>query len=253
MILEAALLVSAVVLVIVAILGWAVYKLAEIRRDKASIDDLNRVIDHLNSLSHGVHSSQRRAERRLDDAEGDVRSANQDNVALRASLDAMSLRLDRVGEVSDGAMSEVHGLSNAVSNLDWSNTSLLENVRELQDASETYATWSNINEGDLNSRSMNVQGHVSAEEYRFGVDKIKIKGDESGLTLIGPDEEDSDVKITTSGISWGSRGLGIMENGSLEYCDYDGCTKILTSRDLQEDTIPTLGKFTEAADPMTDD
>jgi hypothetical protein len=87
--LVAALIASAIVIIIACVLAWTVYKVAEVRKDKASNKDLNRVIDHLNSLSHGIHLANLRAEQRLDSTEGDVRQARDADATLRAKLDEL--------------------------------------------------------------------------------------------------------------------------------------------------------------------
>lgn len=87
--LVAALIASAIVIIITCVLAWTVYKLAEVRQEKASNKDLNRVIDHLNSLSHGIHLANLRAEQRLDSTEGDVREARDAEADLRAKLDEL--------------------------------------------------------------------------------------------------------------------------------------------------------------------
>ena len=87
--LVAALIASAIVIIITCVLAWTVYKLAEVRQEKASNKDLNRVIDHLNSLSHGIHLANLRAEQRLDSTEGDVREARDAEADLRSKLDEL--------------------------------------------------------------------------------------------------------------------------------------------------------------------
>lgn len=103
MLVVAGLLLSTVLIVIAGILGWAVYKLAEVRRDMASTDDLNRVIDHLNSLSHGVHRSHQRSEQRIEKTEGDVRSANETGVTIKTKLDSLAASLKSIASSAENA------------------------------------------------------------------------------------------------------------------------------------------------------
>jgi hypothetical protein len=113
----AGLLVSAFLVVVLGVLGWSVYKLAEVRRDKASIDDLNRVIDHLNSLSHGVHRSHIRAEKRIDKNEGALKSAGEVDTTIQSRLDVLAKQLAEAAATANAAKATGTTLGTTVTDL----------------------------------------------------------------------------------------------------------------------------------------
>ena len=294
MIVAVALLISAVFLILVAILGWTVYKLAEVRRDKASTDDLNRVIDHLNSLSHGVHRSHLRAEKRLDKAEGDVRTANATDVGIQARLDRLAERVEKsVGSAdealstsaavkdsltglseeskltSDRVGSNLAKLSKLETDLTMSNTDIgqirtdLIEVRALAGASpdsETYATWSAMEERDVRAKSITLDGAGESgfvdtrdvKAVQYGLKKFSggpVSGyiraaDGGGMQYVpeggGPDGVGGQAAATlgSSGIRWGTNELKVAGDGSLQYCRGSSCARVSVADEPSPGLLP---------------
>lgn len=212
MLLAIAVLLSAVLLVIMGVLGWTVMQLMEVKKDKASSRELSDVMDHLNSLSHGVHRSYMLAERRLDKAEGDVRSANEADVSIQARLDSLASKVEKVsGEADDAAAKSrearesVAGLSDETKQISdivgagMSRVARLESdilagtaglaevktdlveVRALAGAvpdTETYATWTGITGRDLRAKSITLDAQGGAGGY---VDAPEVRSAQYGL------------------------------------------------------------------------
>jgi uncharacterized protein YoxC len=217
-----ALLLAAAMVAVAGVLGWTVYKLAEVRRDKASADSVNRVIDHLNSLSHGVHRSHRRAERRLDKAEGDVRTANENDVSIQARLDSLAERVESANASADTAVATSTAVSDSITGLSdearmttervgenlsriaqvetdltLANTEVgtlrtdLIEVRSLAEAAPdtaTYATWTDMADRELRARSITLDGAgeggvVDAEDVRAR--QYGLKSEAGGSAVSG--------------------------------------------------------------------
>lgn len=248
--LAAGLLVSAFLVAILGVLGWSVYKVSEVRRDKASIDDLNRVIDHLNSLSHGVHASHLRAEKRIDKTEGTLRSAGETDTTIQSRLDALAKQLGDVAKTADAAKATGGTLGATVDKLGSDSTALrtdlgtasasigtvktqlqgtdkalaetndsLKTVRSLSDAfPSTYARWDAFAEKDLSAKSITVAGEMSANRYGLKggggsvVGHIRTNNDGSAMQFLRGDTPLTE--LSGSGIKWGSSELKVAPGSS---------------------------------------
>jgi hypothetical protein len=243
MLLAVAILLSAVLLVIMGVMGWTVHQLMEVKKDKASARELRDVMEHLNSLSHGVHRSYRMAERRLDKAEGDVRSANEADVGIQARLDSLADKVEKVAGDADDAVAKSQAAKESVAGLSEESKSFVQSVasnmakitkiesdlvtgasglsdvktdlievRALAEASpdtETYATWTGISSRDLRAKSITLDGQGGAGGY---VDAPEGRASQYGLKASEGGAVTGYLRAATGGgmqyVNQGGVGLG---------------------------------------------
>lgn len=186
---------GALTLALLIVLAWLVYSVSLLRTDAAYISELNKVIEHVNTISHGVQQAHARSTTRIEDTEVIATSAKTKGTATEVRVAALDGRVQtlatdtqRIDASATQAKTSADAAKLRVDQLDASLTArpTLDYVSqnyllkaEFPDQSG-YAKWADMKDRDVTTSSLDTKslGLVSATN-------VNVKG---SMKLDGADE-----------------------------------------------------------------
>eukprot|EP00873_Tetraselmis_striata_P043851 jgi/Tetstr1/464115/TSEL_008920.t1 len=255
------LLAGTLFLAVTMVLAWLVYTVATLRSEVAYISELNKVIDHVNALAHGVQQAHYRSTTRIDRADALAAAANEKGVEMDGRVDSLLSRINaqasktrRNKDALDEVEATVGGVSTNTSTntsaigehgvrlveLESSLTGLVANddleerlnnyVRsdELPDQDlGGYAKWSDFDEANLTTNSLRSGAIELTGPDSSETGTLTYSGD--GITVVTGQGSPA-TKIGSSSLEFGANALRIDAEGDLAYCKGGaGCQKIQTT------------------------
>eukprot|EP00873_Tetraselmis_striata_P033790 jgi/Tetstr1/454054/TSEL_040973.t1 len=255
-------LAGALFLAVTMVIAWLVYTVATLRSEVAYISEVNKVIDHVNAIAHGVQQAHYRSTTRIDRADALAAAANERGVELDSRVDTVLARINSNASTArrnKDKLDEVEVAVDGVSTAALANTSALgdhgvrlvdleSSITGLMGTDELdgrlekyvlaadlppeqdlngYARWSDFDQANLTTNSL----RSGAVELR-GPDpsdsgSITYTGDGIAMvTGIG----NQPTKISSNSLEFGANALRIDGDGDLAYCKAGmGCEKVQTA------------------------
>ncbi|AUF82255.1 hypothetical protein TetV_163 [Tetraselmis virus 1] len=103
-----------ILLLFAMILAWVTYTVAVIRKDMAYIGELNKIVDHVNTLAYEIHQAHERTSTRVNRAETTAQGANSDNVELHSRLDSLNSKITDYETAISEANNRIDDVNNSV-------------------------------------------------------------------------------------------------------------------------------------------
>lgn len=255
------LLAGTLFLAVTMVLAWLVYTVATLRSEVAYISELNKVIDHVNALAHGVQQAHYRSTTRIDRAGALASAANEKGVEVDARVDTLLRRIntqasktrrnkDAIDELEvavGGASTNTETNTGTIGqhgvrlvDLETSITGLVKND-DLNERLDQYVRSDELPEHDLDGYakwSDFDEANLSLNSLQSGA--IELKGpdaNETGtLTYTGDGIAvvtgmgNPATKIGANSLEFGANALRVDGDGDLAYCKGGvGCQKIQTT------------------------
>jgi hypothetical protein len=256
------LLAGVLLLAMTMVIAWLVYTVATLRSEVAYVSEINKVIDHVNALAHGVQHAHYRSTTRIDRADALAAAANEKGVEVDSRVDSLLTRIDeqatqtrRNKERIEGAETAIGGVAtNSETNTtvlgdhgvrlvdiessltglvqdDELNSRLSQYVRadQLPEINlDGYAKWSDFDDRNLTTNSLR-SGAIELTGPGAGGERVgtlTYSGD--GITIVSGQGQPA-TKIGPASLEFGKNALRIDADGDLAYCKGGvRCDKIQT-------------------------
>ena len=235
-------------LAVTMVLAWLVYTVATLRSEAAYISEVNKVIDHVNALTHNVQQAHFRTTTRIDRADSLAASANEKGVEIDARVDGL---LDRINSQASRArragekIDEVEAAAGAAGSNTEANTGLigqhdgrlvdieskltgLVSDDELNQRLANYVQSGDVPEADLSgyARLSDLEDGLSTRSMRSGALELTDgdAGRAASLTYNGDELQlvtgvgQAPTSIGANSLRFGANSLRVSPEGDLEYC-----------------------------------
>lgn len=158
---------TAVVLALVIVVAWLVHSVSKLKTEAAYVSELNKIIDHVNSLSHGVQQAHVRSTTRLEQTEGVATTANAKGAAaevkvteLTGKITAIDTNLAQTKQTADAAKLKADQLGTSLTKVptfDHLSTNYLLKADIPDPSEEGFAKWDEFETRDLATRTISAQ------------------------------------------------------------------------------------------------
>lgn len=255
------LLAGTLFLAVTMVLAWLVYTVATLRSEVAYISEVNKVIDHVNALAHGVQQAHYRSTTRIDRADALAAAANEKGVEVDSRVDTLldrineqatkarrnSDKIDEVEAAADGAAANTQINTDAVGQQGARITDLegeMGGLVSTEDLDERlgayvrtddlpdqdlggYAKWTDFDERDVTTKSLRSGALELTGDSAEQIGTLTYDGE--GLTLVSGIGNPA-TRIGPSSLAFGANSLSIDEDGDLSYCKGAApCQKLQTA------------------------
>lgn len=243
------LLAGTLFLAVTMVLAWLVYTVATLRSEVAYISELNKVIDHVNALAHGVQQAHYRSTTRIDRSDALASAANKKGIEVDARVDSLLTRINTQATKTrrnKDAINEMEAsVDNAATNTELNTGSLgnhgvrlvelessltgLVRDEDLDERLDQYVRAEDLPEQELDGYAKWTdfkQANLSTNSLRSGaIELIDADSSETGtLTYTGDGvavvtgQGNPATKIGPDSLQFGTNALRIDPDGDLAYC-----------------------------------
>ena len=151
---------AAFVLALAIVVAWLVHSVSKLKTEAAYVSELNKIIDHVNSLSHGVQQAHVRSTTRLEQTEGVAAKGAAAEVKvteLTGKLTAIDTNLAQTKQTADAAKLKADQLGTSLTKVptfDHLSTNYLLKADIPDPTEEGFAKWDDFETRDLATRTL---------------------------------------------------------------------------------------------------
>lgn len=163
---------AAVVLTLAIVVAWLVHSVSKLKTEAAYVSELNKIIDHVNSLSHGVQQAHVRSTTRLEQTEGVAAKG----AAAEVKVTELTGKVNTIKQTADAAKLKADEIGTSLTKVptfDHLSTNYLLKADLPDPSEEGYAKWDEFETRDVSTRTLSTSSiNLTSAQNAKGTIKI---------------------------------------------------------------------------------